>query len=219
MMESEIHHSSNAVSDDSHHRALKAYYRYHATIYDWTRWCFLFGRVRMLDMVPGLPPRPRVLEIGCGTGSNLLRLNNRFPEARICGVDLSPDMIRRANDKIGGGDRDRVELINGAYGEKPLSFGPFDLVLLSYSLSMFGERAGETLKQIHDDLAPGGYIAVIDFHTTPFTWFRRWMKFNHVALDGHLPPVLCKLYDPVLYDESRAYFGLWNYFHFLGRRS
>ena len=40
--------------------------------------------------VTGLPPGDRILEIGCGTGKNLVELAQWFPDAEIIGLDLSP---------------------------------------------------------------------------------------------------------------------------------
>jgi hypothetical protein len=66
------------------------------------------------------------------------------------------------------------------------------------------------------DLAPGGRMAVVDFHQTPLGWFRRWMGQHQVRLDGHLLPALCKRFRPRLASREPAYHGAWEYFLFLG---
>ena len=73
---------------------LPGYYRFHARIYDATRWSFLFGRDRLINLAAetvardGLERPARVAEIGCGTGRNLLALSRALPGASITGVDL-----------------------------------------------------------------------------------------------------------------------------------
>jgi tRNA G46 methylase TrmB len=82
----------------SAHYSLTNYYRFHAPIYDWTRWSFLFGRSQLMQDVIALRPR-RVLEIGCGTGSNLIKLAKALPQASIVGIDLSEAMLCKARQK------------------------------------------------------------------------------------------------------------------------
>lgn len=63
-----------------HTAVLSRYYRWHARLYDATRWSFLFGRAALIRSIAGFRAPPRhILEIGCGTGSNLLRLARQFP--------------------------------------------------------------------------------------------------------------------------------------------
>lgn len=66
------------------HASLTAYYRWHARIYDLTRWAFLFGRSQLIHKAAYRVVQPaRILEVGCGTGRNLVALAQRFPAARI----------------------------------------------------------------------------------------------------------------------------------------
>lgn len=60
----------------------------------------------MLDMVEALVgPRPRVLDLACGTGSITDRLLKRFPEATSTGVDLDPALLAIARGHFDGDDR------------------------------------------------------------------------------------------------------------------
>jgi len=47
-----------------------------------------------------LPARPRILEIGCGTGFLSGALFARYPEGRFVFTDLSPAMARRCREKL-----------------------------------------------------------------------------------------------------------------------
>ena len=49
--------------------AVQRFYRYHAMVYDKTRWMILHGRRRAVEKM-GLRPDSEVLEVGCGTGLN-----------------------------------------------------------------------------------------------------------------------------------------------------
>jgi len=212
MTESSETHISNSEANE-----LEQYYRFHSKIYDATRWSFLFGREAILDMIPELPSQPRIMEIGCGTGKNIEHLNYHFPDAHILGVDLSQDMLQKAQNKLL--NTRHVDFQQAEYGAETVANDPFDLILLSYSLTMIGDQAEDVLEQISQDLKPKGYIAVVDFHTSPFSWFQKWMSVNHVDLSGHMLPLLQKYFRPIETEINHAYLGLWSYFLFLGRQN
>ncbi|MGD8427751.1 MAG: class I SAM-dependent methyltransferase [Balneolaceae bacterium] len=207
------------ISEDHTHitnsNSLERYYRFHSNIYDATRWAFLFGRNTLLDMISDMPSQPHILEIGCGTGTNIESMQFHFPDAHILGIDLSQDMLEVARNKLGNSNHITFENIK--YGSESLGDRTFDLILLSYSLTMFDDPLEKILEQISEDLKSNGYIAVVDFNTSPYSWFRKWMGVNHVDLSGHLLPMLEKYYRPVSSEIKSAYFGLWSYFQFIGR--
>lgn len=54
----------------------------------------------LLNRIPELPARPaRIADLGCGPGNVTALLAERWPEARITGFDLSPEMLRRADEE------------------------------------------------------------------------------------------------------------------------
>lgn len=194
--------------------ALARYYRWHAHLYDATRWSFLFGRDALIRTVAARQQPSRILEIGCGTGANLLRLSRRFPNAAITGLDLSADMLARARRKLAG--RPSAVTLRQHRYDRPLAAEPaFDLVMFSYCLSM-DPGWEQALEAALGDLRPDGLLAVVDFHDTRFAGFRRWMGFNHVRMDGHLLPRLTARCQPVVQTMETAYGGVWRYFSLIG---
>lgn len=198
--------------------AIERYYRLHSRIYDATRWTFLFGRTAILDDIAAAITPTRILEVGCGTGKNLVNLAERFPHAALTGVDLSATMLTLARGKVARFG-DRVRLIQQAYAT-PLGTPPaFDLVLCSYALSMFNPGYEAAIDAACGDLSPGGCIAVVDFHDTPLPVFARWMGVNHVRMEGQLHPPLRKRFTPVTDRLHQAYGGAWRYLRFVGRKA
>lgn len=197
---------------------LSRYYRGHARLYDATRWSFLFGRGALIRSLARVSPPPRnILEIGCGTGSNLVRLVRQFPEAAVTGLDLSADMLARARRKL---ERNQLlaTLLHQRY-DRPLCPEPvFDLVIFSYCLTMINPGWERAMDAALRDLRPGGRLAVVDFHDTPFAGFRRWMGVNHVRMDGHLLPSLEARCQPLERMLGNAYGGGWRYFMFIGHK-
>lgn len=196
--------------------AITQYYRAHARIYDLTRWTFLRGREELIRLAAAHCHPKVILEVGCGTGKNLLHLGRLFPDAQLWGVDLSPHMLARAHHKLGD-LRQLVTLVEAAY-DQPVAPGRFDLVVFSYALSMFNPGWEAALLTASQDLSPGGSIAVVDFYDSPSKRFKRWMGVNHVRLDSHLLPRLRKLFPSGEYSVPSAFGGLWSYFLFIGRR-
>lgn len=141
-------------------------YRPQRAIYDLTRRFYLLGRDRLVD---GVPARPgdRVLEIGCGTGRNLLRLGRRVPDLLLCGVDPAASMLAFARRRLeranlGG----RVRLVHGVAEriepERDFGVAAFDHVIASFCLSMIPEPL-TALERALSVLAPGGTLHVVDF--------------------------------------------------------
>ena len=108
-----------------------------------------------------------MLEIGCGTGRNLVVAARRYPAARFYGVDVSTVMLTRAIDSLGrAGLSDRVRVAHGdatAFDPQRL-FGreSFDRIFISYSISMIPDWNG-AIDRALALLAPGGELHIVDF--------------------------------------------------------
>jgi S-adenosylmethionine-diacylgycerolhomoserine-N-methlytransferase len=165
-------------------------YRYQRYIYDLTRKYYLFGRDRLIRDLNSKPDA-RIVEVGCGTARNLIRIAQLYPGVRLFGLDASAEMLLTADRAIRrAGLSDRIKLIQ-AYAENltPALFGeraPFDEVVFSYSLSMIPDWK-QSLKASYGALAPGGHIHVVDFGDLkglgPLAErvLRRWLALFHVA--------------------------------------
>lgn len=191
---------------------LENYYKIHAGIYNLTRWAFLFGREKIIQDIGTDVAKWNILEIGCGTGHNLKILKKCFPEGKITGIDVSADMLKVAEKSLGK----EVELVNQAY-IRSISESRYDMIVCSYTLSMI-PRYWDIMDAIKRDLRPGGIIAVVDFHATRWNWFRRWMGFNHVKMDGQLQLELERRFKPIQNITINAYFCFWKYLIFIGKK-
>ncbi|HZT92794.1 MAG TPA: class I SAM-dependent methyltransferase [Gaiellaceae bacterium] len=88
----------------------------------------------------GVPPR-RVLDVGTGSGAAARLAAERWPEAEVVGVDLSPAMVAEAR-RLAGSPRERYEVADAA--KLPFADGAFDLVLLNNMIPFFDELARVT---------------------------------------------------------------------------
>ncbi len=84
----------------------------------------------------------RILEIGCGTGNYTLLLREKFPEAEIEAVDISPEMIRIARQKCG---REKTAF-SIADGETIAGEEEFDLITGNAALQWLGDAETATAR-------------------------------------------------------------------------
>lgn len=200
-----------------HHQKLEKYYRFHSRIYDWTRWSFLFGRKKIMRLLPDLPARSHILEVGCGTGQNLGRLSSIYSDSLITGIDVSESMLNMAHQKWY--DDPNIQLRKFPYGRTINSKSKYDLIFFAYSLTMMGDDMAAAIQQAYQELKPGGFIAVVDFNQAGTNWFQRWMQMNHVQMDGSLLENLDITFKTKKMDIRNVYLNLWNYLMYIGKKN
>ena len=183
----------------AHAAAMDRLYRVQRHVYDISRKYYLIGRDRMIaELAP--PPGGRVLEIGCGTGRNLVAAAKRYPEAHFYGLDISREMLRSAEAAVRrAGLSDRVTLIEGdATLFDPvagLGIESFDRVFASYSISMIPPWT-HAIRHALALTAPGGAFSVVEFGLCEGwpDWCRRalyaWLAKFRVSPRATLIPVL-----------------------------
>jgi len=125
---------------------MDAIYRTQRHFYDLTRKYYLLGRDRLIRHLSP-PPGGSVLEIGCGTGRNLIVAAKAWPDAHFFGIDISEAMLETARAKVAkAGLSDRITLAQGdatAFDAQALFGRPaFDRVFQSYTLSMIPDWQG-----------------------------------------------------------------------------
>lgn len=198
---------------------MQKYYEWQSKIYDSTRWSFLFGRHKIIQVIPSLLQRDvNILEVGCGTGYNVVKLAKKYKTAQITGLDVSTDMIDLSK-KNTEPFKDRVTLLAEPYtlGDTRWT-NSLDIILFSYSLTMINPQWEELIQQAKNDLKEGGAIAVVDFYNSNFKFFKNHMGNHHVRMDGHILPVLEENFDTFYKAVNPAYLGVWHYFLYVGKQ-
>lgn len=104
---------------------------------------------------------PRILELGCGTGSLSLALAESLRRASITGADLDPAALAIARRKSGS---DRVEWLEGNVIEHPPAPESWDCVVLSLVLHHLRPSDQPiAIARALEALKPGGSLHVVDF--------------------------------------------------------
>ncbi len=179
-------------------------YRWQRYIYDTTRRYYLLGRDRLLADLQ-TAAGATILEIGCGTGRNLIQAAGRYPGARLFGIDVSTEMLTSATSAVAHCRlTDRIRLAHGdatAFDARALfGIAAFDRIFISYSLSMIPDWP-RVLDAAISHLAAGGSLHVVDFGNQAQlpkffrTLLLRWLALFDVSPRGELEQTLKQLAD------------------------
>jgi len=183
-----------------HGELMDSVYRTQRHIYDLTRKYYLLGRDGLIaDLVP--PSGGSVLEIGCGTGRNLIAAGRAWPGAALFGVDISEAMLETARASMAKASVAATLAQGDACDFDPQAlFGraTFDRVFISYALSMIPDWKA-ALAQAASCVAPGGRLEIVDFgqqDRLPVLWRRLlfgWLAQFHVSPRAELERMIAGL--------------------------
>lgn len=131
---------STCSASRGHAATMNRVYRRQRHVYDLTRKYYLFGRDTMLDRLD-IPEGGRVLEIGCGTGRNLVAAARRTPHALFYGFDIFAEMLDQARANVRRSQAaPRIFLTQGDAenfdARRHFRVEGFDRAFMSYTVSM-----------------------------------------------------------------------------------
>jgi len=114
------------------------------------------------------PPPRRILDLGSGTGTGAFALLERFDQADVIALDLSPEMLHRLSSKARVlGVADRIRTVQADLGAAWPALDAVDLVWASSSLHHVADP-DRVLAGIFAALRPGGLLVVAEMVSFPF---------------------------------------------------
>lgn len=135
----------------------------------------------LLDVIPARPFA--ALDVGCGAGSTSEQLARQRTDATIVGCDLSPSLIRLAQDRLA--DLKSVRVVLGDAQVIAGSEGPFDLIFSRHGVMFFADPI-VAFRNLRAATKPGGALV--------FSCFQDWRanpwasELASAAADRALPP-------------------------------
>ena len=145
------------MGDIDRERVEKAYGRW-APVYD-----LVFGKVfdagRQSTIAEACRIGGRILDVGVGTG---LSLSDYSRDVKLCGVDISEPMLRKAQQRVRTLRLSNVEVLS-VMDAKNLAFpdGAFDAVVAQYVITAVPDPEG-TLDEFVRVLKPGGELILVN---------------------------------------------------------
>ena len=168
------------MGDIDRARVEKAYQRW-APVYD-----LVFGKVfdqgRQSTIAEADRIGGRVLDVGVGTG---LSLSDYSPTTKVCGVDISEPMLRRAQQRVREQRLLNVETL-AVMDAKHLAFADnfFDAVVAQYVITAVPDPEA-TLDDFIRVLKPGGELILVN-HIGAESGFRRLSELAFAPLARRL---------------------------------
>lgn len=148
--------------------------------------------------IAALKPGDVVLDLGAGAGFDLFLVSKKVgASGRAIGVDMTPEMVKRARGNLAGWQRKtglaNIEFRLGEIEHLPVADASVDVVISNCVLNLSPDKP-QVWREIARVLKPGGRVAVSD-----------------IALERPLPPAVLALVDAlvgcvsgaVLVDDTR----------------
>lgn len=130
-----------------------------------------------LDLMAQIPTDlspAEIWDLGCGTGEHAAVLARRHPQARVHGLDSSPDMLARARERP-----ERIDWVQGDIAAFQPERAP-DLIFTNAALQWLPDH-GRLFPRLVRALAPGGVFAC----QVPTTFETEWhMLMREAAAQG-----------------------------------
>ena len=103
-----------------------------------------------------------VLDVGCGAGVDLLVAGRLVgPNGRVCGLDLTPEMVEKARANLSRHGVPNADVAMGASEAMPFDDASFDVVISNGVLNLSPLKQN-AYREIHRVLRPGGRLQFAD---------------------------------------------------------
>lgn len=150
--------------NSNYYNEIGLYYNYDACSYDeryWTNPVIQKMRQSFREEVKRYSGT-QMLEIGCGTGLDLVHFSKTHPERKIFGIDISSEMIRLSNERVKQENCHNIEIRQGSNEEIPDLFinERFDIIYIFFGALNTVEDLQIAAKKVQNMLVPGGTLVL-----------------------------------------------------------
>lgn len=165
----------------------------------------LWRRAAAAETVPGTGGRH--LDVATGTADVALEiLRRKGRDARVTGVDISLEMMRRGRGKVSRAGADgRVSFVRSPCESLPFRTGAFDSAIVAFGIRNAADRE-RGLREMCRVVRPGGRIVVLEFSQPEGSFFGAAYRFYFTRLLPRVGGLLSKRSAYAYLPESVAAF-------------
>jgi ubiquinone/menaquinone biosynthesis C-methylase UbiE len=120
---------------------------------------------KFTDIIARYADLPKaVLDLGCGFGKSALPIAQKWPEARVEGIDVSEGCLRLAAVEAEEHGLDNLTYVRGDVADTGKPDAAYDLVTSTMLLhELDTDAVKEVMREAYRVLAPGGRLVQLDF--------------------------------------------------------
>ncbi|MGW8314554.1 MAG: class I SAM-dependent methyltransferase [Bacteroidales bacterium] len=138
-----------------------------------------------------------ILDVACGTGEMLEKIVKLNPDGKNIGIDLSPDMLAKAEEKLNRRNRGNFKLQEGNALDLNFPEHSFDILVNNYMVDLMPvESFDKIANEFFRVLKPNGIIVIstFSFGTRKIHKFWYWVARKFPGLLTGCRPVSFKNY-------------------------
>jgi phosphatidylethanolamine/phosphatidyl-N-methylethanolamine N-methyltransferase len=155
----------------AHPHESRLYYEF-SQFYDLLFRRVFYPRIAMVIRSLAIEPGARVLELGVGTGLSL----DAYPtHCHVTGIDLAPDMLERAQDKVNRNGWRHIALEQGDALDLKFAADSFDYVMAFHVVSVVPDPV-RMMTEARRVCRPGGIITIINHFRSANPTIARLMR-------------------------------------------
>jgi len=155
-------------------------------------------RLALANKIPNAPLR--ILDVCVGTANSAIAVAQANNQNQIISIDLSPDMIAVAENKIRKLGIQNISIREMDATKMSFKNGEFDIAMISFALHELGyELMMSILKEMGRVVKESGLLYIIDYESEE-GWFKSLILSIHLKIfePGHMPQFLLYDWDDIL---------------------
>ena len=105
----------------------------------------------------------KIVDMATGTGDLAIAMAKKIAGSTICGIDLSPEMLEVARQKVARqGLNQRISLMEGNAEKLEVESSSVDAITIAFGIRNF-ENKEKCLVELHRVLNSGGHLVILEF--------------------------------------------------------
>lgn len=113
-----------------------------------------------------VPQEGKIADLGCGGGYNIKRLLQKSAAAKVWGVDISDESVKKAKKVNKAALKSRCQIFKGSAEALPFADGELDLTT-AFETVFFWKNIEACFKEVFRALKSGGRFVVINNYGDP----------------------------------------------------